>query len=153
MSTPEIICYRPNKIYDKPHFFILNKGNNSGRPLRTPCPNCFVISFDNDLFKEQYYWLIYGLWQSRAFHPFLRGSVIPFIIKKDLLFCIKEAITKVEHDPELFEKAILTLKKIDELEHKTKAKLKLIDDAKRFIFRKYLPYPPRKQLRKYTHIL
>lgn len=139
MSTTENVCHRPGKTYEKPHFFILNKGNNSGKPLRTPCPNCFTISFDDDFSKEQYYWLLYGLWQSRAFHPFLRGSVIPFIIKNDLLFCIKEARERIKHDQKLFEKAVLALKKMEELERQIKAKLKQIDDVKRFVFRNYLP--------------
>lgn len=139
MSAPEIVCHRPNKIYEKPHFFILNKGNNSGKPLRTACPNCFSISFDDEVSKEQYYWLLYGLWKSRTFYPFHRGSVIPFIIKKDLLFCIKEAGARVEGNPANYEKAVLALQKMEELESQTKARLKLIDDAKRFLFRNFLP--------------
>ena len=44
MSNFKMITYRPEGVYKDPHFFILNKGLNSGKPLKKPCPNCFVIS-------------------------------------------------------------------------------------------------------------
>ena len=61
------------------HFFILNKGLNSGKPLYEPCPNCFVVIFSNNEDKESYYWLSYSLWKSKFWHQFLVGSVIPFL--------------------------------------------------------------------------
>jgi len=44
MSNFKMITYRQEGVYKGPHFFILNKGLNSGKPLKKPCPNCFVIS-------------------------------------------------------------------------------------------------------------
>jgi hypothetical protein len=38
----------------KPHFYALNKGMNSGKPL-LPCPNCFKIETENEDFKEMLY--------------------------------------------------------------------------------------------------
>ena len=70
MSSFSIKSHRPGVVYNMPHFFILNKGNNSGKPLLSPCPNCFVIQFQSEEEKEQIYWLSYSLWQSKAFYPF-----------------------------------------------------------------------------------
>ena len=55
----------------KPHFFALNKGLNSGKPLLQPCPNCFKIEAKNEEFKEVLYWVSYALWKSNAFYPAL----------------------------------------------------------------------------------
>lgn len=76
-----IKCYNPEKLPPQNCFYILNKGNNSGRPMEKPCPNCFIVYFapeDTEL-KEFYYYLVYGMWQAKAFYPHLIGSVIPFI--------------------------------------------------------------------------
>ena len=68
-----------NTEYSENHFFILNKGLNSGKPLEKPCPNCFVCLCNSEEEKEQLYWLLFGLWQGKTFHPYLIGSAIPFI--------------------------------------------------------------------------
>lgn len=67
------------KSYEKPHFFILNKGLNSGKPNVTSFTNSFVIIFQNEKDKEDVFWIASSLWKSKFWIPFLRGSVIPFI--------------------------------------------------------------------------
>lgn len=71
--------YNQKDEIGKPHFFILNKGNNSGKPLLAPCPNCFVIITENQLQTDQLRTFCYALWRCRAFEPHLHGSVIPFM--------------------------------------------------------------------------
>lgn len=44
MSTFELKTHQVGRTYSNPHFFILNKGLNSGKPLTNPCPNCFVVT-------------------------------------------------------------------------------------------------------------
>ena len=44
MSTFELKTHKTGRTYSNPHFFILNKGLNSGKPLINPCPNCFVVT-------------------------------------------------------------------------------------------------------------
>ena len=121
----------------KPHFFILNKGNNSGRPLSAPCANCFIIQFQNEIEKEHIYWLIYCLWQSKAFYPFLRGSVIPFIVLRDIKSCLLEGINKMDENPVQFEKAVAALHSLEAMEMQNKQNL-LISQAKQMLFYKYL---------------
>ena len=138
MCTFILKSYRSGIVYNMPHFFILNKGNNSGKPLTVPCPNCFVIQFQCEEEKEQIYWLIYSLWQSKAFYPFLRGSVIPFIVLKDIKSCLLDGVEKVAKNPAQFEKAVAALRSLEAMEKQNKQNLLLISKAKQMLFYKYL---------------
>jgi hypothetical protein len=138
MSTFNIKSHRPGVVYSMPHFFILNKGNNSGKPLIASCPNCFVIQCKTDSEKEQLYWLAYSLWQSRTFYQFLRGSVIPFVVLRDVKSCLLDGLNKVDENPAQFEKAVETLRSLDEMEKKFRQNIKLVQDAKRMLFYKYI---------------
>lgn len=138
MQTFIIKSHRSGLSYDTPHFFILNKGNNSGKPLINPCPNCFVILFDDVVCKEQYYWLIMGLWQAKAFYPYLRGSVIPFVILSDVKQCLQNGFEIANKSLSAFEKSVKALHQLDILEAQYKQNLKLIQEAKRMLFYQYM---------------
>lgn len=115
----------------KPHFFVLNKGLNSGKPLALPCPNCFIIQTESEEFKETLYWITFALWRTKAFHPYLMGSVIPFIrigLYKQL---INEKIDLVKANPIEFAKTIKQLNFIKMKEKQLQENLKLIQDLKR----------------------
>jgi len=138
MSTFIIKSHRSGVVYSMPHFFILNKGNNSGKPLSIPCPNCFVILFQCEEEKEQIYWLLYSLWQSKAFYPLLRGSVIPFLVLRDVKSCLLDGLNKVDENPIQFKKAVVALRSLEDMEKKFRQNLKLVQDTKRMLFYKYL---------------
>ena len=138
MSTFNIKSHRSGVSYNMPHLFILNKGNNSGKPLVVSCPNCFVIQFQCEDEKEQIYWLLYSLWQSKAFYQFLRGSVIPFIVLNDLKSCLRDGLKKVDENPKQFEKVVAALRNLEAIENQYKQNLLLIANAKRMLFYKYL---------------
>ena len=125
--------YSPKQEISNPHFFILCKGNNSGKPLLSPCPNCFVIQFLCEEEKEQVYWLLYSLWQSRTFYPFLRGSVIPFILLRDVKSCINDYLDKSQKSPEQFKKLIVSFQSMNQIESQLMQNLKAIDKAKRML--------------------
>ncbi|MFZ4549284.1 MAG: DUF6943 family protein, partial [Bacteroidales bacterium] len=138
MSTFSIKSYRSGVVYSMPHFFILNKGNNSGKPLLDPCANCFVIQFQCEEEKEKIYWLMYSLWQSKAFYQLLRGSVIPFVVLRDVKSCLSDSLTKVEANPAQFEKAVAALRSLEAMENQYKQNLILISKAMRMLYYKYL---------------
>lgn len=50
-------------IYSTPHFFILNKGLNSGKPIKTESPNSFTITFIDKQSRDIFFGLAYVLWQ------------------------------------------------------------------------------------------
>ena len=138
MSSFIVKSHRPGVVYSMPHFFILNKGNNSGKPLSVPCPNCFVIQFQCEEEKEQIYWLSYSLWQSKAFYPLLRGSVIPFVVLRDVKSCLLDGLNRVDENPAQFEKAVVALRSLEAMEKQYKQNLVLIANAKCMLFYKYI---------------
>lgn len=138
MCSFSIKSHRPVVVYSMPHFFILNKGNNSGKPLLAPCPNCFVLQFQCEEEKEQIYWLSYSLWQSKVFYPFLRGSVIPFVVLRDVKSCLLDGLNKVNENPAQFEKSVAALRNLEAMEIKFRQNIKLVQEAKRMLFYKYI---------------
>lgn len=83
MSTFEIKTHQIGRTYSNPHFFILNKGLNSGKPLSLPCPNCFVILIKTEKEKNTLYHLSMMLQIGGFYAYYLKGSVIPFISIND----------------------------------------------------------------------
>lgn len=138
MCTFILKSYNPNVEISKPHFFILNKGNNSGKPLISPCTNCFSIQFNCNQDKEQVFWLLFCLWQSNAFYPFLRGSVIPFVVLRDLKSCINENLIKANNNPGQFQKMIESFQAINKIEIQLKQNLKAIEKAKRMLLFQFI---------------
>lgn len=138
MKTFRIKTHRLNEIYSEPHFFILNKGLNSGKPLNNPCPNCFVCLTSTDKDKDFMYWLCFGLWKSKSFHYYLKGSVIPFITIGDLKkHLVKNEVTANRY-PELFNRTIEHLNLLEINERKLKLSLEMIETAKRAVFYKFM---------------
>ena len=127
-----------SKDYTEDHFFILSKGNNSGKPLVHPCPNCFVVLADNAEERELLYWLCFGLWQGGCFRPFLCGSVIPFIHLGDLKKVIQDAKAKVGEKPEKFVEAIEMLNRLSAHQERIVQQLSLIKEAKRALIHNVL---------------
>ena len=138
MCTFILKSYNQKSEIEKPHFFILNKGNNSGKPLLTPCPNCFTIQFESTEDKEQVYWLLFCLWQSNAFYQYLRGSVIPFIILRDMKKCIQNGLEKSDRSPEQFKKMVATFQSMNQLENQYRQNLKTIEKAKQLIVYRFI---------------
>ena len=79
MYTFQIKTYREGTTLPEFHFFILSKGENAGKPLEAPCPNCFVVKVDSTQSRDHFFWLAYALWQGSKFKPYLIGSVILFL--------------------------------------------------------------------------
>lgn len=138
MQALSIKSHRVGTDYPQPHLFILNKGNNSGKPLNQACPNCFVCLVDSTEERELIYWLLYGLWQSKSFRQYLRGSVIPFIVKNDLISCISHAKSKAANNPDDFQKSVAMLRNLENLEATYKKNLQLINQAKNTVFHKFI---------------
>lgn len=114
MQIPTIKCYSSTIQLSSHHFFILSKGNNSGKPLDKPCPNCFVALCTSQDQKEFYYWLTYALWKSKVYYHNLYGSVIPFIRISILKSCLMKATQNVLVHQNDFHKTIAALRKHQE---------------------------------------
>jgi hypothetical protein len=134
----QITTHNPAAPRTEHEFYILNKGYNAGKPLHHPCPNCFTCQASSLEEKELYYWLCFGLWQGRAFRPYLIGSVIPFIRLNDLLQVLNHSGIQAIAEPAAFKVLVDTLNLLESREKVMKNTLTLLGEAKRATVHHYL---------------
>jgi hypothetical protein len=116
MCTFQIKSYRPGFIIPDNTLYILAKGNNAGKPLDQPCPNCFALTTNSYSDKIKIYWVCHLLWQAGLFRRLLIGSVIPFIRIGELRNCIIEALQTCNSENSSFAKTVESLENIARLE-------------------------------------
>jgi hypothetical protein len=131
MQNFKLKTHKQDRLYSQPHFFILNRGLNSGKPLENPCPNCFVCLCTTEEEKEQLYWLLFGLWQGKSFHPYLVGSVIPLVRIGDVADLISFAKKRMTANAAKFAKNIHTIRQVNEHSKLIKKQLETISQLKR----------------------
>lgn len=116
----EIKTHQIGRTYSNPHFFILNKGKNSGKPLINPCPNCFVVISKTEEEKNSLFYLSKLLQMGGSYRSFLKGSVILFITINDCKNLLKKGLISSQKNKKEFEKfqnlTFLIEKKQKELE-------------------------------------
>ena len=135
METFIIKSATSNEVIQKPHFFVLNKGLNSGKPLLQPCANCFKIEAKNEQIKDHLYWISFALWRSNAFYPYLIGSVIPYIRIGDYKALICKRLELINAHPDEFLKVVTQLKLIEQKEKQLLDNIHLIRELKKaFVF-------------------
>ena len=137
MCTFILKSYNQKDEIRKSHFFILNKGNNSGKPLNSPCPNCFVIIAENQEQTDQLRTLCYVLWRCRAFEPHLHGSVIPFITIRSFRSILAFHIPIIEKNATDFAKTVQALKLLEEREQNLKETLRVVSEYKQAFVRQF----------------
>ena len=97
MSTFELKTHKSGRTYSNPHFFILNKGLNSGKPLTNPCPNSFVVKTSTEEAKNTLFHLSMMLQIGGFYGYYLKGSVIPFITIDDCRNTLKRGLKSSEN--------------------------------------------------------
>jgi hypothetical protein len=137
MSTYVLKSYSQKVEIKTPHFFILNKGYNSGKPLLIPCPNCFVIIAENQEQADQLRTLCYALWRCRAFEQYLHGSVIPFITIRTFRSVLAFYIPIIEQHANDFAQTVHALKLLEEKELQLTKTLRTLNEYKRAIIRQF----------------
>ena len=132
-----IKTHRVGTIYSKPHLFLLNKGMNSGKPQKEPFTNSFVVIFDLEQDCENLYFVAYSLWQTKFWHQYLVGSVIPFLRLPDFKkqFNPQASLMMVEH--EQHQKNVAALKLLEQKEKQFHENINLINDMRRVILYRY----------------
>jgi hypothetical protein len=116
MSTFQIKTHKPGRTYSNPHFFILNKGLNSGKPLPLPCPNCFVVTTASKEEKNTLFHLTMMLQIGDFFTCYLKGTVIPFISINDCKNTLKKGIKSINDIGSEYQKHINAVMIISEKE-------------------------------------
>ena len=132
-----IKTHQKDTVYKGNQIFILNKGMNSGKPQKQPFTNSFVIMFPDEKDAETVYWLAYSLWMSNFWHPFLIGSVIPFLRIADFKKDFDSKVNEMMQDYELHLKQVQALRLLLEKEDQLKQKSFLINEMRRAILSRY----------------
>ena len=132
-----IKTHRVGTIYTKPHLFILNKGMNSGKPQKESFTNSFVIILQNEEDSESIFFIAYSLWQTKFWHQYLVGSVIPFLRLPDFKneFIPKASLMMSEHNEHL--KNVAALKLLEQKEKQFHQNINLINDLRKVILYRY----------------
>ena len=132
-----IKTHRKDTTYSKPHLFILNKGMNSGKPQKEQFTNSFVVIFEKEEDCESLFFVAYSLWQTKFWHQFLIGSVIPFLRLPDFKkeFNPQASLMMLEHEQHL--KNVEALKLLEKKEKQYKEDINLINDLRRAILYRY----------------
>ncbi|WP_396150864.1 DUF6943 family protein [Flavobacterium sp.] len=130
--------HRTGETYSNPHFFILSKGMNTGKPLNEPCPNCFVITLYCSEDCEHMKAIISSLWRIKFWHQFLIGSVIPYIRIHDFCKNLMLKSNEMMQDFEQHKKDVATLKLLEQKEKQFHENLNLINDLRRVILFRYV---------------
>jgi hypothetical protein len=133
MLKSKIKTHKSGNKYQNEHFFILNKGNNAGKPLPEYCANCFVFIADNVEEKEFYLYLFYGLWQRGLFRPFITGSAIPFIRLDDLLKVVEETSKKINLAPKNYSDSIQLMNELEKYNEVLLKQIALIKKARTIV--------------------
>ena len=137
MLTNKVRTYAVHRETPEQAIYILNRGRNAGKPLRKPCPNCFIYYCSSPEEIETVYWTFYALWKNGFFHPYLCGSVIEmlrlFELKKLLQNFIQPGIEKATRNPEMIHK----IKSIYDLEQQQEQQSKLLSQLRASLVQKY----------------
>ena len=138
MLKSKIKTHKSGKMYNQPHFFILNKGLNSGKPFKHYICNSFVFLADNKEENEFYYFLLLGLWELRFFRKHLIGSVIEYIRLGDLIDVIEETLNSVNTGNRSFADVQNSLVQIEALQANLQSQLDYLMQLRKSLFYKYL---------------
>jgi hypothetical protein len=71
--------HKKDRMYGNPHFFVLNKGTNSGKPQKTSFANSFVLIFDSEVDCENHFNIAYSLWIKKFWIQYLVGNAPRFL--------------------------------------------------------------------------
>lgn len=82
--------YHPDATLEA-DFYIQSKGNNAGKPMRTPSANCFGVLVDQSvLLPDYFYYVVEAVYSAGVFKKYLRGSVVKFITIKDFSLALHD---------------------------------------------------------------
>ena len=109
-----------NRIY------ILTKGNNSGKPRRTPYRNSLALTFKSEAEADRGFYAIKSLFLAQVFKRQLIGSVIPFIRLTDVIMIFKVYIHLFENDFPHYEQIAAATVYKDKLKKQYESAIRLI---------------------------
>ena len=137
MLKSKIKTHKSGTAYNQPHFFILNKGQNSGKPFRHYVVNSFVFLADNNEEREFYYFMLLGIWELRLLRPHLKGSVIEYVRLGDVIDVLEETLNAVNTGNRSFSDVQNALAQIEALQSNLQLQLSHLMQLRKSMFYKY----------------
>ena len=116
MIKSKIKTHKQGKMYNQPHFFILNKGLNSGKPFKHYVCN----------------------WELRLFRPYLKGTAVEFVRLGDVLDVINETVNSINTGNRVFADVQKSLTQIEVLQSNLNLQLSYLMQLRKSLFHKYL---------------
>jgi hypothetical protein len=138
MLKSKIKTHKSGAIYTQPHFFILNKGLNSGKPFRHYVVNSFVFLADDTDERDFYYFMLLGIWELRLLRPYLKGSVIEYVRLGDVIDVLDETLNAVNTGNRSFADVQNSLAQIEALQSNLQLQLSQLMQLRKALFHKYL---------------
>jgi hypothetical protein len=138
MLKNKIKTHKSGKMYNQPHFFILNKGLNSGKPFKHYVCNSFVFLADDENERDFYYFMLFGIWELRLLRPYLKGSVIEFVRLGDIIDVLNETINSINTGNRSFADVQHSLTQIESLQCNLNQQLSYLMQLRKSLFYKYL---------------
>jgi len=96
------------------HFFVLNRGANTGKVLKSECPNCWVIIPDTADCQDRLKTIIRSMHLSGVLRQQLIGSVILFMRLKDFRKLLDIYIRMIGNQKS-FDRQLIQISKVTEL--------------------------------------
>lgn len=125
--------HKIGRTYNQPHFYIQNKGLNSGKALNDPIPNSFIVTTETDEQREALYYLCFSLQIGRYFSYYIKGSVIPFITIDDTRKVLNTALLNYKKDQ--WQLKVEKLLKLTAYEENLKQQITTIEQLKLALLR------------------
>lgn len=138
MLNHKIKTHKLGNKYNQPHFFILNRGRNSGKPSPDWYSNSFVFLADDEEERWHYYYLCQALWQGKYFHQLLIGSVIEFIRIDEFAMALHHANITISQNKADFKELLGYFKQLDEHQANLNKQIKLIHQVRQSMVYKML---------------
>ncbi len=128
--------HKKDRLYGNPHFFVLNKGTNSGKPQKSSFANSFVLIFENAEDCENHFNIAFSLWSAKFWSQFLVGNAILFLkleyFKSE--FPKQAKIMMLEYEEHVKKVAEIKLNKVRE-ENYIKNQLLIYETKKNLMYR------------------
>ena len=128
----QIKCHKPGKLYpNTSHFFVLCKGENSGKPSKEPFVNSFVVICKTPEARQHGFFLALTMHEGTQVKPQLVGSVIPFIRVDDYRKLFRYHFERVQKNPEKWLQHMEAFRKLSQLQDHMNKQMQLIQRAKK----------------------
>lgn len=137
MNTYKIKTHRKGSRYETPHFYLINKGKNAGRPSKKPYYNSFVVFANNELQIEKLFWICNILHEGHYFKPYLVGSRMEFIHIGSVKKLFNETLNN--YDGNHWEERFKVLRHIEKAECDLRRQADNIGKHKIVLMRSYEP--------------